>query len=105
MNTVIPNGIQSIDDYAFAFSIGLTSISIPNSVTSIGKEAFFYCIGLTSIDIPNSVTYVGRNAFEDTPWYNNLPDGLLYVGKVAYRYKGTMPENTNLEFKENTTCI
>ena len=31
-----------------------------------------------------------------TPWYDNQPDGLVYAGKVAYRYKGTMPQNTNI---------
>lgn len=104
-NTVIPDGIQSINDCAFMYCVRLASINIPSSVTSIGKEAFFYCIGLTSIDLPNSVTYVGKDAFEETPWYKNLPDGLLYIGKVAYKYIGTMPEKTNLKLKENTTYI
>ena len=63
-NTVIPNSVISIGDYAFHYCSGLTSVTIPNSVTSIGNGAFFYCTGLTSVAIPNSVTSIGDWAFE-----------------------------------------
>ena len=62
-NTIIPDGITSIGNYAFYDCSGLTSIEIPNSVTSIGGSAFAYCSGLTSIEIPNSVTSIGSYAF------------------------------------------
>lgn len=62
-NTVIPNSVSSIEDYAFNSCSGLTSINIPNSVTSIGWGAFEGCHSLTSINIPNSVTSIGSNAF------------------------------------------
>ena len=92
----IPNSVTSIGDYAFDECPGLTSIVIPNSVTSIGRQAFAYCTGLTSIDIPNSVTAISSYAFYNTAWYDNQPDGLVYAGMVAYRYKGTMPSGTNM---------
>lgn len=60
---------------------------------------------LEEIEIPNSVEIIGSNAFEDTPWYNNQQDGLIYAGKVAYKYKGTMPSNTSIELKEDTIGI
>ena len=63
-NTIIPNSITSIGDYAFGECFSLTSITIPNSVTSIGEWAFSYCESLTSITIPNSVTSIGEGAFE-----------------------------------------
>ena len=44
-------------------------------------------------------------AFSNTAWYNNQPDGLVYAGKVAYRYKGTMPNNTSIVLKEGTPGI
>ena len=101
----IPNSVTSIDKGAFDSCSGLTSITIPNSVTIIGSEAFSGCSGLTSITILNSVTSIGDSAFEGTAWYNNLPDGLVYVGKVAYKYKGTMPDNTSITIEDGTLEI
>ena len=62
-NTIIPNSVTSIGDWAFCDCSGLTSITIPNSVTSIGDDAFYECSGLTSITIPNGVTSIGNSAF------------------------------------------
>ena len=39
-NVVVPDGVTSIGDLAFAKCSSLTSITIPESVTSIGEEAF-----------------------------------------------------------------
>ena len=75
------------------------------SVTSIGNYAFYCCSSLTSIEIPNSVTSIGKDAFTGTAWYKNQPDGVVYVGKVLYIYKGTMPENTTINVKEGTVSI
>ena len=60
---VIPAGVTSIGDWAFAFQSALTSITIPASVTSIGNFAFYDAIALTSITIPASVTSIGNSAF------------------------------------------
>ena len=56
-NTVIPNTVEAIDDAAFSYCSGLTSVTIPEGVTSIGSEAFVYT-GLTSVHIPKSVTSI-----------------------------------------------
>ncbi|GHT10834.1 hypothetical protein AGMMS4956_02960 [Bacteroidia bacterium] len=125
----IGNGVTSIGDWAFANCIGLTEVTIPNSVTSIGICAFRYCSGLTEITIPdgvtsigdwafadcsdltevtigNSVTSIGEDAFEGTAWYENQPDvGVVYAGKVLYKYKGTMPANTSITVQEGTLGI
>ena len=75
------------------------------SVTSIGYWAFGNCSNLTSITIPNSVTTIGEDAFNGTAWYDNQPNGLVYAGKVAHEYKGTMPSNTKIALKEGTLGI
>ena len=101
----IPNSVTSIRSSAFSGCSGITSITIPNSVTSIGSSAFSGCSALASITIPSTMTGIGSNAFAGTSWYNNQPDGLVYAGKVLYKYKGTMPSNTKIDIKEGTTCI
>ena len=103
-STVIPESVTSIGINAFT-GTSLTSITIPNGVTEIGVGAFLQCESLTSVTIPNSVTSIGNAAFSMTPWYDNQPDGLVYAGKVAYRYKGTMPQNTNIILEEGTLGI
>ena len=102
---VIPSGITSISPNAFYLCTGLTSVVIPEGVTSIGSYAFNGCSSLGSIVIPNSVTHIGYNALSGTSWYNIQPDGLVYAGNVAYRYKGTMPANTAIDIREGTLGV
>lgn len=101
----IPNKVTFIDHYTFQGCTGLTSIFIPNSVTGFGEAVFRGCTSLSSITIPENVTFTRSSVFEDTPWYANQPDGLLYIGKVAYKYKGIMPADTHIEIKEGTQEI
>ena len=85
-NTVIPNSVTSIGNYAFYKCSGLTSIEIPNSVTSIGYSAFEYCTGLTSITIPNSVTSIGYQAFYSCKGLTSVTIGnsVTSIGAVAF---------------------
>lgn len=104
-NLNIPNNVTSIGSYSFSFCGKLTGITIPDSVTSIGKDAFRDCTGLVNITIGDSVSNIDSSAFLNTAWYDNQPDGLVYAGKVAYKYKGTMPENTSISLKRDTISI
>ena len=101
----IPTSVLSIGVRAFQNCPYLSIVNIPNGVTSIGASAFSGCDRLSTIIMAETITSVGVGALTDTPWFANQPEGLLYVGKVAYKYKGTMADNTNFEIKDGTTEI
>ena len=103
-SVTIPNSVTSIGYEAFYNCTGLTSVTIPNSVTKIVSEAFYNCDGLTSITIPNSVTSIGYDAFYGTGWYNNQPNGILYLDNCCLGYKGDEPTGS-LSLKEGTRLI
>ena len=104
-NLIIGNSVSKIGDYAFEGCSSLTSVTIPNSVTSIGYGSFEGCNNLSSVDVGSSVSYIGVRAFAGTSWYDNQPDGLVYAGKVAYGYKGTMSAGTHISLKDGTLGI
>ena len=64
MNTIIPNSVTSIGNWAFEGCSGLASITIPNSVVTIGEHAFSVCIGLEEVTIGSGVTKIGDYSFE-----------------------------------------
>ena len=104
-NIEIPNSVTQIGDHAFSSCSRLTNVNLSNSVINIGSYAFSSCSGLSSITIPNSVTSIGSNAFMSTSWLNNQPDGLVYAGLVAYKYKGQMPEGLSITLEDGTLGI
>jgi len=101
----IPSSITKISDCVFYGCSSLTSINIPSSITSIGKTAFYGCFSITSFDIPNNVTRIVSDAFNGTKWYNNQPDGVLYLDNWCIGYKGEMPENTSINIKDGINGI
>ena len=68
----IPNGVASIESYAFNDCSSLTEIVIPDSVTSIGTCAFNNCFCLTKIEIPDSMRNIGYGAFSGCSNLNEI---------------------------------
>ncbi len=84
---IIPNSVNSINDYAFYNCNSLTSIELPNSITSIGRRAFEGCSSLTSIEVPSNVASIGWNAFTGCSALESLllGSGLTSVGNNAFK--------------------
>lgn len=83
---IIPDGVESIGNFAFGGCTSLASVTIPNSVTSIGVDAFEGC------DIPIIVSRI-ENPFvidNNTFTQNTLSNATLYVpdGTIE-KYKAT----------------
>ena len=93
---VIPNTVDSIHNYAFAYCYSLTSVTIPNSVKSIGNEAFSWCFSLTSITCEGeNPPTVASDAFNGVS--TSIP---VYVpcGCVgAYKAKSGWKDFTNIQ--------
>ena len=68
-NSVIPDSITSIWDFAFHGCIGLTELTLPNSVTSIETWAFSGCRGLEKITVNR-----GNNRYDSRDNCNSIID-------------------------------
>ena len=71
----------------------------------IPLSVFNGCKSLSSITISDNVQSIGGGAFHGTTLYDNQPDGLVYIGKFLYHYKGQMPTNTSITIKDGTIGI
>ena len=60
---IIPEGITTISQRAFANSSSIKSIKLPSTLKTIGTGAFSSCTGLTKIELPESITTVSRDMF------------------------------------------
>ena len=87
-NLVIPDGITSVNDYAFRGCSSIRSVTIPDSVTSIGTSSFSGCTGLASVTIPDSVTSIGNYAFSNCYRLTSvtIPDSVTSIGDNAFYY-------------------
>ena len=84
-NTVIPDDVTRIGNYAFYYCSTLTGeLVIPEQITSIGHYAYEKCTGLTgSLVIPNTVVYLGESAFANCTGFDGtltLSENLTYIG-------------------------
>ena len=106
-NTVMPDDLKAIGDGAFYGRIfDSFSLTIPESVTSIGDRAFAGNYMVHDFVFPANLEYVGWEAFEGTGWINIQPKGMVYINNnIAYQYKGSMPVDSAVEFKEFTKSI
>ena len=110
-SVALPEGVTSIEDYAFAHNDRLKEITLPQSLTSIGKYAFLWCAALESIALPDGVTSVGDNAFSTCVSLKELALGaeLLNAGCGLTEFcvaleKITVSEN-NESFSDEGNCL
>lgn len=85
---------NEFDRYQYGYSKEINSIVVPDSVVRIGNRVFS--------DYKYDESY---SALEDKAWWKEQPDGVVYIGKVAFGYKGEIPEHGVLTFREDTVGI
>jgi hypothetical protein len=62
-NIALPNGLKTIEPYAFEFCAQLQISTVPNTVTNIDQFAFRECYSIGHMDIPASVLRLGESVF------------------------------------------
>lgn len=101
----LPDSLLSIDG-AFSGCTNLATVTGGANVRYVGGSSFANCSKLKSFgSIGKNLNVLAHRAFTGTGWYNNQKDGVVYFQNFAYCYKGTMPKNTQLTFKEGTKAI
>jgi hypothetical protein len=104
----MPDTVRYIGAGAFRGFSSLTGIDIPNSVTHMSGNSFYECDSLLRIDFSDNLMRIRTEAsgsLINTPWWNAQPDGLVYAGNLAFRWKGDMPPNTHITLKDGTISI
>lgn len=100
----IPSGIDMIDVGTYC-ELSITEAKIPSGVTKIVYYSFGNCFNLEKIDLPDTVISISSQAFHNTKWYNDQPDGPVYLENVFYEYKGGFVGEFDFEVKPGTTVI
>ena len=83
----IPNGVESISNFAFYQCRSITSLIIPGSVKSIGSSAFEDCTGLTSVSLSEGVEAIGGSTFEGCTGLSKitLPSSITSISINAFK--------------------
>ena len=97
--------VYGIGEKTFAGNSVIDSVVIEQGVEIIDSSAFEDCTGLTSVTVPDGVTSIGNKAFEGTKWYKDQPNGIVFAGKVLYKYKGKMPKDTVIKIPDSVKSI
>lgn len=107
-HVILPEGITTIEDQAFANNSEIESIQLPGTLQKIGYSAFEFCHGLKEITIPEGVTFIDTDAFwgcenlklivlpstleeigEGGAFYNSMLSEILFIipeGSFAEQY-------------------
>ncbi len=83
----------------------LNEVIFGSEVDSIPNGLLYGQSELSTIKFSGKTEYVGKDAFYGTAWFENLPDGLVYIDKAAYAFKGIMNTPTAISIAEGTKTI
>lgn len=92
VTVIVPEGVTSVGEGAFAMAQSLKNVSLPFSLEKIGNSAFFGCVSLETVSICSNVRAIGTDAFSGTPYMAALTgvggDFLILGDGVLVKYLG-----------------
>lgn len=82
--------LETLSVGAFAYCLGLESITLPAGLKSVGTLSFIGCTALSEVTLPEGVTGIYAQAFESCSALKNisLPATLTTIGSQAFYYSG-----------------
>ena len=82
---IVPEGVETIDDYAF-FSSSLKKIILPDTVKYINKRAFQDCTNLDEVKMSNSIERIEELAFSSCSSLSELflPKSIEFIGDAVF---------------------
>jgi hypothetical protein len=82
----IPQGVTSIDQFAFAHSTALTGLTIPSSVRRLEMESFENCTALTYVNLPEGLDGLSTALFYGCSSLKTvrIPDSAKGIGPGAF---------------------
>ena len=105
-SVTLPDSLITLGDGVFSGCARLRSIKGGRNVRQIGDGCFSGCAALTDFgELEKNVTHVGSWAFQNCGWFHDQPNGVVYFGKAAYAYKGSMAEGTVLSLRDGTVSV
>lgn len=105
-SVTLPDSLITLGGGVFSGCARLRSIKGGKNVRQIGDGCFSGCTTLTDFgELEKNVTHVGSWAFQNCGWFHDQPNGVVYFGKAAYAYKGSMAEGTVLSLKDGTVSV
>lgn len=105
-SVTLPDSLIALGDGVFSGCARLRSVKGGRNVRQIGDGCFSGCAALTDFgELEKNVTHVGSWAFQNCGWFHDQPNGVVYFGKAAYAYKGSMAEGTVLSLKDGTVSV
>lgn len=105
-SVTLPDSLIALGDGVFSGCARLRSVKGGRNVCQIGDGCFSGCAVLTDFgELEKNVTHVGSWAFQNCGWFHDQPNGVVYFGKAAYAYKGSMAEGTVLSLKDGTVSV
>ncbi len=124
---ILPEGLTSIEEAAFANCTALEKLNVPSTVNTLGRwilentkvtsftipqgvteipASCFYGSAITTINIPQSVKTIGNWAFQDAKLTEVvIPSSVTSIGKWAFRCDNDNPTLQSVIIEANITEI
>ena len=87
---IIPEGINTIDNYAFEYLLELEEANVPASVYNMGDYIFSNCKKLNKVTLAEGVTKISNYMFSQCGALKEIafPSTLTHIGTYAFFYCG-----------------